>query len=855
MAKEEKEVILEETTAAPSSEPNNPEEAVHIDQTEGSERYPDVYFDIAPDEITKSEKISESSFIFRCKNKIALQVSILGTDLFRFRYTITGTFPADFSYAIDPNFQSQKVRVQFQEQEKYFTIETPSVTCRIDKLGMKVHLYDQNGHPICQDGVGFKGRRTILKGITELAIHKKAPLEEAYFGLGDKSRSANLRGHLLQNWCTDAFAFNDTSDELYRAIPFYYGLNNGHGYGIFLDNSYRSHFDFDSEKSGNLSFSAAGGEMNYYFINGPHLLAVAEGYMDLTGKPELPPIWTLGFHQCRWSYYPEKRVREIADTFRDKKIPCDAIYLDIDYMDEYRCFTWNKDHFPNPKQLIADLKEDGFKTVVMIDPGIKVDPDYAVYKTGVSEDVFCKRPNGEMMTGPVWPSDCAFPDFTKPETRDWWGPLYDELYKEHDVDGFWNDMNEPAVFKVNSKTFPEDIRHDYDGHPCAHDKAHNIYGQQMSRATQEGLKKLRPERRPFVLTRATFCGGQRFAAAWTGDNVASWDHLQLANRQCQRMSTSGFSFIGTDIGGFVDQPDAELMVRWLQLGIFHPLYRVHSMGNNVDGAAEVDAEGVQKSLAELRLDQEPWSFGEDGEELGRKAIEMRYQLLPCIYTAFWQNCQKGTPMLKPLAFIDQTDPISIKRENEFLFGDHLLVSPVMKPGAKIHQVYLPKGKWYPYQSSAAFAGRQYLNIASSLERIPIFVRAGAVIPRYPVMQHTGERPVETLELDLYFGTAPIESVLYEDAGDDYAYENGVYALRKFVSKGSISNFKLSMEKEGSRVDSYKNYKINVYGLPFKPVKCHSKDGLIQFTSTTVNKSRVYTLYLETGFNEFEFISG
>ncbi len=855
MAKEEKEVPLDETPEVIATESINPNAAVHNDQTEGSERYPDVYFDIAPDEIVKAEKESESVFIFRCKNQIALQVSILGADLFRFRYTITGLFPSDFSYAIEPSFKAEAVNIQFQEKEKYFLLETTSVSCRIDKSAMKVSLFDSMGNPISQDGLGFKGRRTILKGITELAIHKQAPVEEAYFGLGDKSRSTNLRGHLLQNWCTDAFAFNDTSDELYRAIPFYYGLNNGHGYGIFLDNSYRSHFDFDSKKTGSLSFSAAGGEMNYYFINGPHLLKVAESYMNLTGKPELPPIWTLGFHQCRWSYYPEKRVREIAETFRAKQIPCDAIYLDIDYMDEYRCFTWNKEHFPQPKELIADLNKEGFKTVVMIDPGIKVDPEYEVYKTGVAADVFCKRPNGELMTGPVWPTDCVFPDFTKPATRDWWGPLYEELYKDQDVSGFWNDMNEPAVFKVNSKTFPEDIRHDYDGHPCAHDKAHNIYGLQMSRATQEGLKKLRPERRPFVLTRATFCGGQRFAAAWTGDNVASWEQLELANRQCQRMSTSGFSFIGTDIGGFVDQPSAELMVRWLQLGIFHPLYRVHSMGNNVDGAAEVDAEGVKKSLAELRLDQEPWSFGEEGEELGKKAIEMRYQLLPCIYTAFWQNCQKGTPMLKPLAFVDQADPIALKREGEFLFGDHLLVAPIMKPGIKTHRVYLPKGRWYSYQKSAAFAGRQYLNISSTLERIPIFVRAGAVIPRYPVMQHTGERPVDTLELDVYFGTEEVESVLYEDAGDNYGYEQGDYALRRFVSKGNISSFKLRMTKEGNRADSYQNCKINVYGLAFKPTKCHTKDGSIEFTTSSVNKLPVYTLYLNSEFNEFEFISG
>ncbi|MCB0589481.1 MAG: hypothetical protein KDD06_29625, partial [Phaeodactylibacter sp.] len=327
---------------------------------------------------------------------------------------------------------------------------------------------------------------------------------------------------------------------------------------------------------------------------------------------------------------------------------CDAIYLDIDYMDGYRCFTWNKDYFPNPSAMIGKLRQQGFQTVVMIDPGIRVDSKYRVYQKGMEKEAFARRSSGELMRGPVWPPDCVFPDFTRPDVREWWGGLYKGLYLEDGVSGFWNDMNEPAVFKVEGATCPDNVLHHYDGHPCDHRKAHNVYGQQMSRATFEGLKKLKPGKRPFVLTRATFSGGQRFASVWTGDNAATWEHLRLANLQCQRLSASGFSFVGSDIGGFDKQPDGELFIRWLQLAVFHPLYRVHSMGNNIDGAAEAEAEMIQAAEKENRMDQEPWSFGEDNTLLARKAIEFRYELLPYIYTAFRQYVQTGSPVIRSL---------------------------------------------------------------------------------------------------------------------------------------------------------------------------------------------------------------
>ncbi len=827
---------------------------INNDLTEGSDRYPDVFFDFIPDQVVRVEQ-DGADYFFYCQNKISLQVKVVATDIFRLRYTITGEFQDDFSYAIDPKFKPAAVQIEQSETSEAYVLRTDQLECRISKKGLLVNFYDHTGNLICAETEGFKGLSTILKGITKLEVAKAAPDGEHYFGLGDKSCSTNLRGHHLENWNTDAFGFNETTDPLYRSIPFYYGLHEGKGYGIFMDNSYRSHFDFDSEADGQTRFSAAGGEMNYYFIYGPELLRVAERYTDITGRPDLPPLWALGFHQCRWSYYPEARVREICDEFRSREIPCDAIYLDIDYMDQYRCFTWNHDYFPQPKAMIADLKAKGFQTVVMIDPGIKVDPEYSVYQQGREKDLYCRRPDGELMTGPVWPPDCVFPDYTLPAAREWWGNLYQELYREDGISGFWNDMNEPAVFKVNFKTFPENVRHDYDGHPCSHAKAHNIYGLQMSRATYEGLSQLKPDKRPFVLTRATFAGGQRYASAWTGDNIASWEHLALANIQCQRMSLSGFSFIGTDIGGFVEQPTGELLVRWLQLGIFHPLYRVHSMGNNVDGATEVDEELVKKSESELRMDQEPWVFGEDYTAQAKAAIELRYRLLPYLYTSFCQYTSKGTPMLKTLAFVDQNDPKALGREQEFLFGDHLLVAPVTEAASKIQEMYLPKGRWYNYFTEEAFEGPQLIEVETPLAYSPIFVRGGAVLPHYPVMQYTQEKAVETLELHVYYQAGETTSMLYEDGGDGYAYQEGAYAQRTFRTQGRVDGLKLTINKQGNWPDSYQNYKIWVHGLPFEPQKCLCEDGSIEIQVSEHHHMPVYVLNLGIEFNELDLISG
>ncbi|MEO1514180.1 MAG: glycoside hydrolase family 31 protein [Bacteroidota bacterium] len=790
---------------------------ISIEQIDPSFRYTDVYTEYRPDEVHYAE-VDGSQVLFHCRNGIQLKVELISPRIFRLRYAPKGVFQANFSYAIDPDFTPAADALQLDETEDHYLLSTPQLQCKVVKKGMKVHFLNPAGDMICEESSGFYARSTILKGWTDISLSKKNDQKDHYFGLGDKSCKLDLQGKKFINWNTDSFAYDAKTDPLYRAIPFYHGLHNGLGYGIFLDNSYRSHFDFGKKEVSTTTFGAEDGELNYYFIYGPDLTDVSRQYMQLCGKPELPPIWALGFHQCRWSYFPEQRVRDIGEEFRKRQIPCDAIYLDIDYMDGYRCFTWNKDYFPQPLKMIRSLREQGFQTVVMIDPGIRIDPNYDVYTDGLGKDVYCRRPNGEIMNGPVWPPDCAWPDFTDPAVRQWWGPLYKELYVDQEVSGFWNDMNEPAVFGILHKTFPDQVNHFCDGNPGDHHKAHNIYGLNMSKATYDGLKKLKPDVRPFVLTRASYAGGQRYASVWTGDNVASWEHLKIANRQCQRLSISGFSFVGTDIGGFFGEPDGELLVRWLQLGIFHPFYRIHSIGNNVDGSAATDDDAVGEEMTQNRLDQEPWSYGEEYALMAKKAIELRYRLLAYLYTAFYLHLEDGRPILRPLSHVDQHDPECIARENEFLFGDQILVAPVVKEAQRRQKAYLPKGNWYHFSTGKKYQGGKKAKVEAPLDDIPFFVKAGSILPLYPVRQHTGET-IGQLSLHVYCESGHFQSHLYEDAGQGYAYQQKEYALQQFDLK--VEEGKLSVDKrqEGQFQASYEQIDITFVGLDFSPTTC------------------------------------
>lgn len=784
--------------------------------TETSHRYPDVYDIRETGALAGHQIIDDQTVELSTHSEFKIRLTLWTDTIWQVRYT-REAFSEQPSYAITPGRQPAGTLFNVLEEEHQLVLESESIRCIIQKSNCQLSFVDkQQQTTVLEEACPYLERSTILEGANHLRVSFQSQEDEVFYGLGDKSWDLNLKGRHFLNWNSDAFGYYREKDPLYRTIPFYYGVKGEQAYGIFLHNTWRTHFDFGTANDEIVRMWAEGGEMDYFFCYGPSLNEVAQSYHYLTGVPELPPLWTLGFHQCRWSYYPEARVRKLAETFRELNIPCDAIYLDIDYMDGYRCFTWNKGYFPQPGKMIRDLAEDGFQTVVMIDPGIKVDDNYHVYQQGVEKDYFCRRSDGKLMRGPVWPPDCVWPDYTREEVRQWWGELYRELYTENSVSGFWNDMNEPAVFKVNSLTFPDQVLHDNDGFPSDHRPVHNIYGQQMSRGTYEGLKSIKPEKRPFVLTRATYSGGQRFAAVWTGDNVASWEHLNLANRQCQRLSISGFSMVGTDIGGFVNQPTPELLIRWIQLGIFHPIFRVHSMGNNIDGAAEADADAIKAAEAELRLDQEPWVFGEPYTSQARRAIEFRYQLLPYLYTSVYEHTQTGLPVIRSLSFEAQADEKAQSRENEFMLGRHLLVSPVVKEGVKSAATYLPAGQWINYFTGSLFEGPRMQRQRVDADSIPMYVRAGAIIPNYPVQQHVHELNIENVELRAYYGGSEVESTFYRDAGEGYDYQDGGYKHHTFTTSSTANSFRIDQEITGELEDDLATFEIKVFGLPFEP---------------------------------------
>jgi alpha-glucosidase len=748
-----------------------------------------------------------------------LQITVISSDVIRIRLAKDGIFLSDKSWSV---IQSKLGENSFAVTDlpNAIHLKTKQLDVTINKSPCRLSFYNLNGNLINRDdsikGMAFAGK--------QVTVWKDMPTDEFYFGLGEKAGSLEKRGKSYSMWNTDIPAYKADTDPLYQTIPFFYGIRKGQAYGIFFDNTYYSFFNMGKESPNQYSFGATDGELNYYFIYGPKPNDVLQKYSSLTGHMPLPPRWSIGYQQCRWSYYPEKRVREIASTFREKKIPCDAIYLDIHYMDGYRCFTWDNERFPNPKNMVDDLSKDGFKMVVIIDPGIKNDSTYWVYQQGAQRNHFVKYPDGEYFTGTVWPGDCVFPDFTKKESRDWWGTLYKGL-TDVGIKGFWNDMNEPSVFNGPNKTFALDVIHDDDGMNSDHRKNHNIYGMQMARGSYEGLLKIRPNERPFVLTRANYAGGQRFASAWTGDNISSWEHLEMAIPMCLNLSISGQPFVGTDIGGFVGSPSGELYTRWLQFGTFTPLMRTHTEINSKD--------------------QEPWSYGAEYEAINKYFIELRYKLLPYLYTQFFKASIDGTPIIRPVFFDYPEDQNTYWSDKEFLFGDAFLVAPVLWEGAIKREVRLPEGEWYDYWTDEKIVGPKYVTIDAPINKIPLFVKAGSIIPTQQVVQFSDQAPIDPLTIDIY-PAVQSSSILYEDDGISFNFRNGGYCLRAFDLKQNKKGYNITLhQSEGNYKPTSRNLVIRLHDQKEKPAKVSfGKVLLIQSDWKYIKSDSILEIHLK-----------
>ena len=726
-----------------------------------------------------------------------LEVVVYDTDLFRVRISKHGQDFSGFSYAVVQ--EPTQASFELTESAEGFRLQTAAMRLEITKHPVRISAYNAKGQLLTADDASF-GTGWLANEVT---TYKKLQDNERFIGLGEKTGGLDRRGQSYVNWNTDHFAYPTDADPLYLSTPFYMGILEDRVYGIFFDNTHKTTFSFGCSNDRFSYFQAEDGEMNYYIFGGSSVASILERYTWLTGRMEMPPLWSLGFQQCRYSYYPYPEVLNAARTFREKHIPADVLYLDIHYMDAYKVFTWHPERFPDPNGLLEELKSMGFNVVVILDPGVKREPGYHAYDDGKAKDMFVKYPDGAEYHGQVWPGWSAFPDFTMERVREWWGD-HMKVITDAGVEGFWNDMNEPAAW---GQHLPDLIEFEYEGEGATHKKARNVYGMQMARSTSDGGKKLLNGKRPFVLTRAGYCGIQRHAAVWTGDNVSNDDHMLAGVRLINSMGLTGVSFAGYDVGGFAGEATPELFARWISLGAFSPFFRSHSMVNS--------------------RDSEPWSFGEEVEDISRNYIRLRYRLMPYIYACFWESSQNGMPMARSLA-INYTFDANIYKgpyDNQYLFGPSILVIPA-ESFTPFHRAYFPEGTWYELYTDAIQQGSQERVLEATKEKLPLYVKAGSILLMQSAVQSLrNEESSPLLEVHVYPG-ASTEFLQYEDDGCTYAHEQGQWAKTKYTLEGTSLNISAI---EGPYRSNKESYRVYIHGsLSSKTVKVNGQSMELSF---------------------------
>ena len=633
-----------------------------------------------------------------------------------------------------------------EEDSNFVIIKGTKVLTFVDKNTTEISFKDLDGNIINED---FQPSFKDEKGNVYIS---KVNDCLAYYGLGEKGGDLNKKGCYTENFNTDDPETDDDSITYYKTIPFYVALKEEATYGIFFDNSFRSYFDMGKEMGDRIFFGAIGGQIQYYFIPGENIKEVVKNYTTLTGRMEMPPLWSLGYQQCRFSYFSQEELRELVKTFEEKDIPLDVVYLDIDYMDGFRVMTFKTPNFDDAAGLIGDLKEKGIRTITIIDPGVKVDEEYDVFKRGKEGNHFTKKLDGEMFIGAVWPGDSAFPDFSNKDCREWWKSELKKFISEHGMDGIWNDMNEPCVFNNDHKTMLETCLHNSDNGVIEHKEFHNRYGFEMSRCSKEAQEELHPNERGFSMTRATYAGGQRYSSVWTGDNMSLWSQMRMSISMNANLGISGFSFVGNDVSGFGLDSSEELFIRWMEMGPFIPIFRNHS------------------NMYTRR--QEPWAFGPRAEKIAKKSIELRYELLPYIYDLYYISHKEGLPIFRPMIMEYEKDMNLLNMREQFMLGENMIVAPVLYEGERSKTVYLPKGSWFNYFTMEKLQGGKWYKLPCELDEILVFVKEGAIIPTYnKKFRNVKERPNNIL-LKVFGENA--KGFHYNDDGHSMEYLEGKY---------------------------------------------------------------------------------
>ncbi len=747
-----------------------------------------------------------------------LRVEVLREDVIRLKMSRRQVFDDAPTFAVCADLEGVTPAFEVEETGTHVRVRTARMALTVFKSPFRVEAHRPDGSVILQSHADGDKRGWAYATLNdEFIVRRRCHREDAVFGLGEKTGRFNRRGQSYTLWNTDVLNPNTAGaaaatyapgdprrdprstgfDPYYVSIPFFYHQpqhNDGSAMaGFFFDNGYKGHFEFGEDEEYLVHFQ--GGQYTEYIFAGPTMPDILDAFTWLTGRMSAPPLWALGYHQCRWFPYTEGDVLRLAHRHREKKVPCDVLWLDIDYMDGYRVFTWDKKRFPDPAEMLARLRDDGFRLVTIIDPGVKFEPGYPVFDEAMRRNVLCKTEAGSIYVGQVWPGKTAFPDFVTEEGRKWWGELNAEHVRSG-LAGIWNDMNEPATGEIPGGAMR------FGNGKFAHERYHNQYALLMAMGTVEGLREARPDQRTFVLSRAGSAGIQRYAANWLGDNCSRWEHLWMSIPMSLGFGVSGQPFLGADIGGFMENSSAELLVRWFQYGVLTPFCRNHNCAN--------------------QSDQYPWSFGSTVERLCREAVELRYRLLPYIYSAFIRSSETGAPVQKPLVFDFQHDRTTVNIDDQYLFGDDLLVAPIYTEGCTARQVYLPAGTWYHWHTGECYPGERYIVAAAPMDYIPLYARGGAVVPTWPdAPATTMDHHPATIDLHVFIPDADGEtrSVLHEDDGNTFAFRDGAFYRTGFDLRREGSRITLTATVTGNGYPDFRRerFAIHFHGLASEAV--------------------------------------
>jgi alpha-glucosidase len=735
-----------------------------------------------------------------------LRIDLVRDDVVRVKISCGGVFDESPTFAVCVDPLSPGVEFSIERDDDAVRLHTSAlvVSLWLDPFRLDVHRPD--GSPVVETARDTDGRYWAYASLNDaFTIRRRCRHEDAIYGLGEKTGRHNRKGRDFTLWNTDVLDPNATEeftagrprddqrfdpastqfDPYYVSVPFFYHHTYPAGpmAASFVDNGYRGSYEFSHPEEYRIHFF--GGQYTEYIFAGPDMPGILATYTWLTGRLAPPPLWSLGYHQCRWFDYTQDAVEQLAHRHRDAEIPCDSVWLDIEYMDGYRVFTWDPEAFPDVAGLLQRLTVMGFRAITIIDPGVKYDPGYWVFDQALERDVLCKTEGGGVYLGEVWPGSTAFPDFVTEEARAWWGEL-NAAHVQSGLAGIWNDMNEPATGAIP----PDTMR--FGNGRYSHGRYHNQYALLMAMATSAGLLGAIPNRRTFVLSRAGFAGIQRYAANWLGDNQSRWEHLWLSIPMATGFGIAGQAFVGADIGGFQGNCDAELFLRWMQYGTLTPFCRNHSEIGNVD--------------------QYAWSWGGVIQDLVREAIRLRYRLMPYLYATFLRASETGAPVQRPLVFDYQYDPTVRDIDDEYLLGPDLLVAPVFQAGSTHRQVYLPAGSWYDWHTGALVGGDRYLISPTPMDRIPVYARGGAVIPMWTEAPATtaGYRP-RAIELHLFVPAADgrHSSFLQEDDGLTFAVRDGARLRTTFELTRRGARVALHSQVEG---DGYPEFARQAFHL-------------------------------------------